>query len=145
MKKASATKSYFTLDDDITLTSLVNQYGERDWDIICKLMKNKNRRQCKDRWRNYLDPSLNKTPFTDDENDLIRIKVAELGFKWKEISKCFINRTEAMVRNQFQSLSKRNTKETNVNKRISEFSFDFLFPFDESIFEQIKWIEENFD
>lgn len=145
MKRARTTKSYFTQDDDIKLLSLVNQYGRRDWNIISSLMENKNRRQCKDRWRNYLDPSLNKAPFTDAENDLILRKVDEIGFRWKEISKYFINRTEAMVRNQFQNLSRMNGNQTKSAEKSDEIFFDFMFPFDESVFEQIQWVEQNFD
>jgi hypothetical protein len=145
MKRATATKSYFTQDDDFKLLSLVNKYGTGDWNIISSLMKNKNRRQCKDRWRNYLDPSLNKDPFTDAENDIILKKVEEIGFRWKEISKYFINRTEAMVRNQFQNLSRMEKNKIKSEQKPDKFIFDFMFPFDEFVFEQIQWVEQNLD
>jgi hypothetical protein len=143
MKKIQTSKTYFTADDDIKLLSIINENGKDDWNLVSRIMENKSKRQCKDRWRNYLDPSLNKATFTDDENDLIRKKVAELGFRWKCISKFFHNRTDAMIRNQYKSLS--HMQRDDVEMLNMKDKFEFHFPFENSVVEQIRWLEGNFN
>jgi hypothetical protein len=102
MINKEASKTYFSHDDNLRLASLIAMYGSSNWSFIFRLMINKTKRQCRDRWTNYLNPSLNKNPFSNDENDLLLKKVDELGFQWKEISKYFQNRTEMMVKNKYK-------------------------------------------
>ena len=100
-------KQQFTLDEDRELQGFVQQYGANDWDIISKLMKNRNARQCKERWTKYLSPDLNNSPWTNAEDKLLLSKVQELGQKWVKISKYFDKRTDANLKNRWNVLLRR--------------------------------------
>jgi hypothetical protein len=44
-------------------------------------------KQCRERWFNHLDPSIRKTPWTEEEDQLILQLHAEKGNRWAEIAK----------------------------------------------------------
>ena len=97
----------FTIQEDQKLTELVSIYGERSWPLIASKMENRNSRQCKDRWCQYLSPSANKTPWTEEEENRLVILVKELNGKWKEIAKHFDGRADAQIRNKWKTLMRR--------------------------------------
>lgn len=61
----------------------------------------------KNRWHNHLDPSINKEPWTEEEDELLIEKHEQLGNKWAEISKFFSGRTDNMIKNRWNSTIKR--------------------------------------
>lgn len=70
----STTKSYFSEDEDKKLKRLVEKHGPANWYMISKQMKNRNPRQCKDRWEKFLAPNINRKPYTDKEDYIIYSK-----------------------------------------------------------------------
>jgi hypothetical protein len=65
-------------------------------------MDSRNERQCRERWKNYINPSLRSDPWTLEEDQLVVQKYAEFGPKWNKISKFFSNRSDNAVRNRWQ-------------------------------------------
>ena len=100
----------FSSVEDAMLTNLVNEYGENNWEMISKLMPNRNPRQCRERWTNYLSPTISKSPWTPEEDRLLQQKHQELGPKWVNICKFFPNRTDTMLKNRFLVLTRRAAK-----------------------------------
>jgi hypothetical protein len=72
--------------------------------MIAGKMGTKNARQCKERWSNYLNPCLSSAPWTPEDDFLLLEKYRELGPRWVAITKCFPNRTDAMVKNRFNRI-----------------------------------------
>lgn len=97
-KKIKRTK--FTKKDDEILCSLVEKYGENEWTLVAKHMTNKNSRQVRDRWKNYLNPTLNCNEWSYEEDGLLISKFNEFGPRWKKISLNFPNRSINSVRNR---------------------------------------------
>jgi hypothetical protein len=81
--KSCIQKCKFSADEDLQLTDLVAVHGDEDWITISCLIPGRNPRQCRERWRHYLSPTVSFTPFTRDEDALLRDKYAEAGPKWK--------------------------------------------------------------
>ena len=104
-------KSKFTVEEDIFLRSLVAQFGENNWQQIARNMPKRNPRQCKERWMNYLSPMVRNTPWTPEEDELLKRKVAELGQKWVRIAKFFPMRTDINIKNRYLVLMRRSRKE----------------------------------
>ena len=102
--------SKFSEEEDERLKEVVSRVGEYDWNLVSKEMPGRNARQCKERWSYYLSPSLNTSPWTQEEDNLLLSKQRELGSKWVKISKFFHNRTDAMVKNRFQVLMRKMKK-----------------------------------
>ena len=75
-------RSGFTPQEDCLLIDLVAQFGNDSWTTIASYMEKRNARQCKDRYNSYLSPTINKGPFTEEEDDLLRKKYNEIGPKW---------------------------------------------------------------
>ncbi|EAY23352.1 Myb-like DNA-binding domain containing protein [Trichomonas vaginalis G3] len=109
----------FTKEDDETLKSIINKYFQNDlrninWNFVALHMANKNRRQCKDRYINYLRDGLNNEKFSAEENFLLLTKVEEFGHRWRVISRFFRNRTDIMIKSQYRKLMRRNATKDNV-------------------------------
>ena len=111
-------RSKFTKDEDEMLRNVIDRFGEEDWNIIAKNMPGRNVRQCRERWCNYLSPSLNKTKWKVSEDNLLMKKVSEIGKKWVQISKFFHNRTDQMLKNRYNVLIR------TYKKSINSFSDD---------------------
>jgi hypothetical protein len=97
----------FTPDDDRALRACVDSLGTSDWNAIAMRIQGRTPRQCKERWTNYLSPDLNGSPWTPDEDRLLLEKQSEIGNKWVRLSAFFVNRTDAMVKNRFHLLKRR--------------------------------------
>lgn len=102
--------SKFTAEEDDQLRSLVEKYGDLNWSAIAEEMPGRNVRQCKERWVNYLCPTINNSEWTPEEDALLIEKQREFGSKWVRIAKFFNNRTDAMLKNRFNVLRRRERK-----------------------------------
>lgn len=63
-------------------------------------------KRCRERWNNYMDPNLKKTPYTDEEDIHLLQLVKNYGKKWSEIRKKMVGRNENSVKNRFNALVK---------------------------------------
>lgn len=109
-RRRGVLKVKFTEEEDAKLQNLVMQYGTRDWIHISKLMGTRNPRQCRERWNNYVNPSLRTDPWTPDEDILLDAKYAEFGPRWNKISKFFKNRSDNNIRNRWMMISRHRAK-----------------------------------
>ena len=110
-------KSMFTKKEDTKLIKLVKEYGSEDWALISSFFKDRTRRQCRERWNKYLCPSLNHSPWTSEEDELLLKKYNQVGPKWTLISKSFKNRTDINIKSRYIYLKRKIKKNNN--------SFDF--------------------
>lgn len=112
-------KMKFSKTDDLKLRELVEKYGQEDWIKISTEMGDKNPRQCRDRWVSYLNPSINRDPWTYEEDELLIQTVEEIGTKWVKISALFPGRTDAQCKNRYQRIqrnfSRHGQKVTPIN------------------------------
>jgi hypothetical protein len=97
----------FTAEDDKKLLQLVQQLGLGQWVSIAAQMPQRNSRQCRERYMKYLDPSLNTSPWTEHEDNLLMAKFKELGSRWMLMVPFFSNRTDAMIKNRYQVLARK--------------------------------------
>ena len=68
--------------------------------------------KCREYWFNHLDPSLNKNPWTIDEELKLVKELQTYGFKWSKLTQIIestwgYRRTEHMVKNRTKLLCKR--------------------------------------
>jgi hypothetical protein len=117
-------------DEDELLSKIIRylvanrrkQTTENKWNEVAKeLYKQSHQayfrrpKQCRERWRNYLDPDISKGEWCQSEDSVLLEYVLEIGKKWSAISKCMKNRTEHAVKNRFKSLLKKYKKENSKN------------------------------
>lgn len=105
----------FSKEQDIRLINLVNLIGEQ-WNLIARTFKNKSAKQCKNRWINYLSPNVNKEPWTEEEDELLKSLVQTHGQLWKKISSFFNGRSPGDIR--YLKILRKTVRELEVLKNI---------------------------
>lgn len=103
-------RSQFTKEEDKKLIDLVKKYTADNFSAIAKELPGRSVRQCRERWKHYLSPSVRNTPWTEEEDNLLRAKYCELGPKWVEISAFFHNRTDVNIKNRWIVLMRKDSK-----------------------------------
>lgn len=93
-------KTRFTHEEDEKLKELVAKYGDNDWPTIAQNMKNRNVRQCRERWRNYMNPTLSKELWSEEEDKKLLERYHAIGAHWNTIKQSFPDRSINAVRNR---------------------------------------------
>ena len=91
----------FTPEEDNILRDLVKRYGAKKWIEIAKAIPGRTGRQCRDRFQNYLSPSLTNGPWTKEDDLLLLQKVRELGSSWSKIIPHFPGRSPNNIKNRY--------------------------------------------
>lgn len=73
------------------------------WRAVADDVGSRNPRQCRERYLNYIDSSVDRRPLKPHEKQLIREKQAELGNSWATIAKLLPGRSADIVKNYFNS------------------------------------------
>jgi hypothetical protein len=97
---------HFTIKEDVKLLHLAETYPRLSWKEIGREI-GRDARQARDRYTLHLRPKVNTTPWTSEEDELLRKKVVEFGPRWSLLMRFFPNRTNANVKNRWQTLSLR--------------------------------------
>jgi hypothetical protein len=98
-------KGKWTEEEDQKLIISVQEGFERWGDIAAKL-PGRTSKQCRERWSNYLDPALSKTPFTSAEDEQLCNLQRQMGNRWSTIARQMPGRTENTVKLRFNALAK---------------------------------------
>jgi hypothetical protein len=99
----------WTEDEDSKLRHALQMHGGNDWALIAKLVRGRTKTQCKGRWHNYLNPSIELTaghtgPWTEDEDNKLSHAVREHGGKnWIAIAALVPYRTKAQCRSRWHT------------------------------------------
>lgn len=75
--------------------------------MVATEMRDRTARQCRDRYRNYLNPQLRHGGWTRTEDALLKRLYEEHGGKWGVIAKSFKDRSEIGLRNRYYTIAKR--------------------------------------
>ena len=103
--KKGIKKGHWSKDEDDIIIECVIKLGTK-WSSISKIMINRNGKQIRDRYLNYLDTNINREKFSEEEDKLIQEKYKKYGSKWTKISKYLERRTPEMIKNRFYSFLK---------------------------------------
>jgi hypothetical protein len=106
-------KGIWTNREDKKVLKLVKQYG-KDWGTISNIMGSRTGKQIRDRFINSLDPSLCKSKFIKDEDELILNYYLKYGSKWTKIAGHLNGRSGDMIKNRFYTFLKKKNEESNL-------------------------------
>ena len=108
--------------EDEALVHLVNDKGEKKWCTIASLINQqfggseKSGKQCRERWHNHLNPTLNKESFSLEDEIKVFEYQKQYGNKWSIIAEHFEGRNDNFIKNCFYSAIRRNLRKYNKKK-----------------------------
>ncbi|RPD61851.1 hypothetical protein L227DRAFT_523408, partial [Lentinus tigrinus ALCF2SS1-6] len=98
----------WTPEEDEQLRRAVDVFG-KTWVDVCQYVAGRNSEQCRDRYQEYLNPTLTRGKWTPEQDAALLRAVEQAGEgKWKEVSKLLNNgRTDNMCRTRYNIIVKR--------------------------------------
>ena len=99
-------KGRWSADEDSLLLSLVTN-GKLSWTAIAERIPGRTSKQCRERWFNFLDPSLKHGSYSVEEDEKLWKLHCELGGRWAKIAKLMPGRSENSVKVRCNALRRQ--------------------------------------
>jgi hypothetical protein len=100
-------KSRFEPWETVRPRELVQTHGITDCHENAAHLPQRNARQCRERWFNYINPNLVNAEWTEAEDDILMQTYEEAGPKWLVIANCLPGRSRNNVKNRYFMLQRR--------------------------------------
>ncbi|ELP84905.1 transcription factor WEREWOLF, putative [Entamoeba invadens IP1] len=118
--KKKKNTNLWTKEEDALLLATVEMCKKNDWKSVAENIPNRSRKQCRERYFNYLFDCGPKSPWTPEEDSIILKKQKEVGNKWTEISRLLPGRSPNSIKNRFFSYLAKSKKKTAFHGHILE-------------------------
>lgn len=111
-------KGSWTREEDELIIKFVQEKGTKDWTKLATLLPGRIGKQCRERWRNHLDPDVNRAPWTEEEDQILIEMFEKIGSKWVKIAEYLPGRSDNAIKNRWNStLKKRLEYQRNGGQR----------------------------
>ena len=92
--------------------------GRVRWREVADRLPGRLGKQCRERWYNQLDPSINTGPWNEEEDQMLSDAQEKYGNRWSSIAKALgTGRTENGVKNRFNSAAFKKVRRKLYNSR----------------------------
>ncbi|GAB2261678.1 hypothetical protein Droror1_Dr00002675 [Drosera rotundifolia] len=114
-------KGPWSKEEDEAIIQLVGTYGPKKWSTIAQHLPGRIGKQCRERWHNHLNPSINKEAWTQEE-ELMLIQGHQVhGNKWAELAKLLPGRSDNAIKNHWNSSVKKKLNAYIASGSLAEF------------------------
>ncbi|KAL7713953.1 Trichome differentiation protein GL1 [Entamoeba marina] len=103
-KKKRKKGTPWEIEEDHQLIEAVALFGTKHWVQIAQYIGTRNRKQCRERYINHINPSIDKKPWSEHEDFLVLQQYKLYGNKWGEINKSLKGRTARSIKNRYKLL-----------------------------------------
>ncbi|KAI9988646.1 hypothetical protein PInf_022096 [Phytophthora infestans] len=113
--KPGLVKGPWSVEEDAMLMEMMLK-GYDNWRQVSNSIPGRTAKQCRERWRNRLDPSINKSPFTEEEDEAIQQAYEKYGNRWTQIAELLPGRTEDAVKLRWKALNPNQKTYTKLGR-----------------------------
>ncbi|KAI9895276.1 hypothetical protein PsorP6_018950 [Peronosclerospora sorghi] len=113
--KPGLVKGPWSVEEDARLMEMMLK-GYDNWRQVSNNIPGRTAKQCRERWRNRLDPSIKKTPFTPQEDEAIQQAYEKYGNRWTQIAELLPGRTEDAVKLRWKALNPNQKTYTKLGR-----------------------------
>ena len=92
--------------EDEILKAAIMKYGKNCWPRVASLLSRKTAKQCKDRWHGWLDPSIRKTDWSQEEEEKLLHLAKLMPNQWRTIAP-IVGRTAGQCVEHYEKLLDR--------------------------------------
>ena len=96
-------KGPWTPCEDKLLIEYVKRFGPKKWNDCAEFLKNRTSKQCREHWKNCLDPEIKKGDWTFEEDLILMVFYSKCKGSWSQLIHYFNDRTENSIKNRFFS------------------------------------------
>ncbi|KAJ1980172.1 hypothetical protein H4R34_002555 [Dimargaris verticillata] len=90
--------------EDNALRSAVQKHGHK-WSLVAREIQGRTDDQCSKRWREFLDPRIDRTNWTPEDDARLLKSVRDLGSQWQKIAQAYFpGRPGIYCRNRWRRL-----------------------------------------
>ncbi|KAF4537799.1 Myb transcription protein [Lasiodiplodia theobromae] len=115
-------KGTWNPEEDEALREAVMQYGCR-WAQVAQQVGSRNAEQCAKRWNHSLDPEVDRSVWTKEEDACLLDAITKYGKSWKTIAEqVFPRRSTTDIKNRYSIIIRRQSpnRESNATLKMSE-------------------------
>lgn len=112
----------WTVEEDKYLKVAVMLFGRKTWNKIAQFIPGRTQVQCRERWINVLDPSLNLGRWTEEEDSRLKTAILEHGFCWSKVAEAIPSRTDNQCRRRWKFLFPDEVPKLQAARRLQKLA-----------------------
>ncbi|TVU41062.1 hypothetical protein EJB05_14553, partial [Eragrostis curvula] len=117
----------WSLDEDKCLMVAVKLFRSGSWNRISQFVPGRTQSQCRERWKDVLDPSLDHGEWRPEEDSKLLDAVSKLGTKWSKVAKLIPNRSDNMCLSRWRRLCQDKLPALQATNQIKKTIFQSNF------------------